>query len=53
MSRGGIDRAVELARCSFRPIPLVAGSAGDVVEEMENAKGIPESPKSLGIVAVP
>jgi len=48
-----IDWADRVARRYFTPIPLVVGTAGELVEEIENAKGIPESPISLRTVPVP
>jgi hypothetical protein len=48
-----IDRTAKVARCYFRSVPIVGGQAGEIVEEIENAKGIPESPISLRSVAVP
>jgi hypothetical protein len=48
-----IDRTAKLARCYFRLVPLVGERAGELIEEIENAEGIPESPMSLRTVAVP
>jgi len=42
-----------VARCYFRSVPIVRGQAGEIVEEIEDAKGIPESPISLRTAAVP
>jgi hypothetical protein len=48
-----IDRTAKVARRYFRPVPMVSGQAGEIVEGIENAKGIPELPISLRTVAVP
>ena len=48
-----IDRTAKVARCYFRPMPLVGDTAGEIIEGIENAKGIPELPISLRKVAVP
>jgi hypothetical protein len=52
---GGIvvDRTAKVARCCFRPMPLVGDTAVEIIEGIENAKGIPELPISLRKVAVP
>jgi DNA invertase Pin-like site-specific DNA recombinase len=48
-----IDRTAKVARCYLRSVPIVGGQAGQIVEGIENAKGIPESPISLRTAAVP
>ena len=48
-----VDRTVKVARCYFRPIPLVGGPAGELVEGIENAKRVPDSLIPLRKVGVP
>ena len=37
-----IDRTAKVARCYFRPMPLAGDTAGEIIEGIENAEGIPE-----------
>jgi hypothetical protein len=48
-----IDRTAKVARCYFRPMPRVGGPAGEIIEGMEDAKGIPDSLIFLRRIAVP
>ena len=48
-----VDRDAKMARCYFRPMPLLAGPAGELVEVIENAKVAPDSPVPLRRVGVP
>lgn len=48
-----IDRTAKVARCYLRPVPMVGGPVEEIIEGIENAQGIPESPISLRTVAVP
>jgi hypothetical protein len=48
-----IDHTAKLARCYLGSVPMAGGPAGEVIEGLENAKGITESPVSLRKVTVP
>jgi hypothetical protein len=48
-----IDRTAKLARCYIRPVPLVEGPAGEIIEGIENAKRVPDSLIPLRRVSVP
>jgi hypothetical protein len=52
---GGIvvDRTAKVARCYIRPIPLVEGPVGELVEGIENAKRVPDLLIPLRKVGVP
>jgi hypothetical protein len=48
-----VDRTDKVARCFFRPMPIVGGPAGELVEWIENATVAPDSPVPLRRVDVP
>jgi hypothetical protein len=48
-----VDRTAKVARCYFRPMSLVGRASDELIERVENAKGIPDSPITLRKMAVP
>ena len=49
-----VDRTAGVARCYFRPMPMLGGPVGELIEGIENAKGAPDDlPIPLRRVAVP
>jgi hypothetical protein len=49
-----VDRTANVARCYFRPMPMLGGPAVELIEGIENAKGaLDDPPIPLRRVAVP